>query len=261
MLVRKLTLALKNAPSWEDFVTTFRGRSYLSLKLKDVNHPAAKLLRNWRDHGVPVNTTSEPWTAEDLDSLVERGCHRLTTEHAYFLRKEMSKFIENKFWTVLPYNSVKHITRLQLSPAAIKDERDRKPRLLCDHSWSPVNDTTSPTSPPEAMQFSGALHRVLRRVRHADPKFGLVYLSKHDIKDRFYRMFLKADDCIRLAIVLPKYKGEPQLIAVPMAATMGWTKLPPVFSTMSETVANVANGNFKSSPHTVLPHRLEEHAS
>jgi hypothetical protein len=52
MLVHKLTLALENAPSWEDFVTTFRGRSYLSPKLEDVNHPAAKLLRNWRDQGV-----------------------------------------------------------------------------------------------------------------------------------------------------------------------------------------------------------------
>ena len=192
-LVRELTIALDSATSWEDFVNTFRGRSYLSPELEQVNHPAAALLREWRDHGVPVNTTSKPWTAEELDSFVDRGCHRSATEHADFLREEMSEFIENKFWTVLPYDSVKHITKLQLSPAAIKDERDRKPRLLCDHSWSPVNDTTLPHSPPEAMQFGGALHRVLRRVRHADPKFGPVYLSKHDIKDGFYRMFLKAD--------------------------------------------------------------------
>jgi hypothetical protein len=88
------------------------------------------------------------------------------------------------------------------------------------------------------MQFGGALHRVLRRVRHADPKYGPVYLSKHDSKDGFYQVFLKADDCIRLAIILPKYKEEPQLIAVPMAATMGWTESPPMFSVMSETVAD-----------------------
>jgi hypothetical protein len=74
----------------------------------------------------------------------------------------MSEFIKNKFWTVLPYDSLKHIAKLQLSPAAVKDERDRKPRLLCNHSWLPVNDTTSPTAPSEAMQFGGALHRVLR---------------------------------------------------------------------------------------------------
>jgi hypothetical protein len=111
------------------------------------------------------------------------------------------------------------------------------------------------------MQFGGALHRVLRRVRHANPKFGPVYLSKRNIKDGFYRMFLKSDDCTRLAIILPKYDGEPQLIAVPMAATMGWMQLPPVFSVMSETVADVTNRNFESLPRTVIPHRLEEPAS
>jgi hypothetical protein len=98
-------------------------------------------------------------------------------------------------------------------------------------------------------------------VRHADPKYGPVYLSKHDIKDGFYWMFLKADDCIRLAIILPKYEGEPQLIAVPMAATMGWTELPPVFTVMSKTVADVTNRNFKAAPRSVLPHQLEEPAS
>jgi len=259
--VRKLTAELDASPSWEDFVTRFRGRSYLAPALEEVDHPAIPMLLEWRDHGVPVNTTSEPWTAKELDSYVERGCHRSATEHSEFLREEMSEFIENKFWTVLPYDKVKHIPALQLSPAAVKDERDRKPRLLCDHSWSPVNDTTSPHAPPEAMQFGGALHRVLRRVRHANPKFGPVYLSKHDIKDGFYRMFLKASDCPRLAIILPKYDGEPQLIAIPMSCTMGWTQSPPTFSVMSETLADATNRNFAARPREVLPHRLEEPAS
>ena len=103
----------------------FRGQSYLAADLDLIDHPAANLLNDWREHGVPVRTTSEPWTAEELDALVERGCHRSATEHSDFLRKEMSEFIENKFWTVLPYDSVKHLTELQLSPAAVKDERDR----------------------------------------------------------------------------------------------------------------------------------------
>ncbi|MCA1807793.1 MAG: hypothetical protein LC687_08110, partial [Actinobacteria bacterium] len=133
--------------------------------------------------------------------------------------------------------------------------------LLCDHSWSPVNDTTAPHAPPEAMQFGGALHRVLRRVRHANPKYGPVFLAKHDIKDGFYRMFLKARDCARLAIILPRYEGEPQLIAIPMSCTMGWTQSPPTFSVMSETVANVTNHNFASQPRLARPHRLEEPAS
>jgi hypothetical protein len=46
-----------------------------------------------------------------------------------------------------------------------------------------------------------------------------------------------------------------------MAATMGWTELPPVFSVMSDTVADVTNRNFESMPRSVLPHQLEEPAS
>ena len=260
-LVTELTSALEASSSWEEFVSSFRGRSYLAPELDEVDHPASHLLRQWRDHGVPALTTSEPWTAKKLDSCVERGCHRSATEHSSFLREEMAEFIENKFWTVLPYDKVKNFPALQLSPAAVKDERDRKPRLLCDHSWYPVNDTTSPHAPPESMQFGGALHRVLRRVRHANPKFGPVFLSKHDIKDGFYRMFLKASDCPRLAIILPKYEGETQLIAIPMSCTMGWTQSPPTFSVMSETVTDLTNHEFSRQPRSVPPHRLEPAAA
>jgi len=63
-LVSELTAALDASPSWEDFVTTFRGRSYLSPELEEVDHPATELLREWREQGVPVHTTSEPWNAE-----------------------------------------------------------------------------------------------------------------------------------------------------------------------------------------------------
>ena len=99
-----------------------------------------------------------------------------------------------------------------LWPAAVKEERERKPRLLCDHSWDwgwdSLNDTTVPHAPPEAMQFSNALPRILYYVRHADPKFGPVKASKHDVKDGFYRMFLRAHDLLRLTLVLPRYEGD-----------------------------------------------------
>ena len=259
-LVSELLTSYDSASSWEEFVTEFRGRSYLSPTLEELDHPAADLLREWRDHGVPSHTTAKPWTDQERDACIERGCHHSATEHAVFLREEMAEFIENKFWTVLPYDEVKHLPNLQLSPAAVKDERDRKPRLLCDHSWYPVNDTTLPHAPPEAMQFGGALHRVLRRVRHANPRYGPTFLSKHDIKDGFYRLFLAAKDCPRLAIILPRYEGETQLVAIPMSCTMGWTESPPTFSSMSETVADVANASFATN-NRPAPHRLDSRAA
>jgi hypothetical protein len=74
-------------------------------------------------------------------------------------------------------------------------------------------------------------------------------------------MFLKASDCPRLAIILPRYDGEEQLIAIPMASTMGWVKSPPTFCTMSETVADLANSKTKRSPRAAEPHRLELNAA
>ena len=44
----------------------------------------------------------------------------------------MADNIENKFWMVLLYEVVKALIELMLSPAAIKEERDRRPRLLLD---------------------------------------------------------------------------------------------------------------------------------
>ena len=128
----------------------------------------------------------------------------------------MAEFIENKFWVVLPYTLVRHLQELMLSPTAVKDERNRKPHLLSHHSWpwpwGSVNDMTVHHAPPEAMQLGGALPQTLRLVRHANPKFGQPRLNKQDIKDGFYRMYLRASDCLRLALMLPRYDGEPPLV-------------------------------------------------
>ena len=136
----------------------------------------------------------------------------------------MAEFIDNKFWAVLPHELVKHLD-LMFSPAAVKDERDRKPRLLCDHSWpwpwGCINDATLPHAPPEAMQFGRTLPRILHLARHANPRFGPVKGSKHDMKDGYYKLFLDVSDCLKLAVLLPQCEGEAQLVAIPMALTVG----------------------------------------
>ena len=92
-LVRKLSEAYASADSWESFVNDFRGPSYLSPTVEDIDHPASELLRTWRDEGVPARTSSEPWTYEQKDRCVARGCHKSAIEHASFLREEMAEFI------------------------------------------------------------------------------------------------------------------------------------------------------------------------
>ena len=68
------------------------------------------------------------------DQRFAAGCHKSATEHFEFLREEPADFIENKFWVVLPCAAVRHMPELQLSPAAVKPERDRRPEVLIDHS-------------------------------------------------------------------------------------------------------------------------------
>ena len=260
-LVRDLVQQYKQASSWEDFVKQFRGPSYLSEELDTLDHPAAALLKLWKDQGVPVHSSSKPWTLEQKDACVERGCHPSATQHAPFLREEMADNIENKFWLVLPYEVVRALIELMLSPAAIKEERDRRPRLLCDHSWPwpwlSINESTIPHAPPEAMQFGRALPRILFWLRHANPKYGPPRAGKHDVKDGFYRLFLALRDCLRLSLLLPRYGDEPQLIGIPMACTMGWVQSPPTFCAMSETVCDRANQLWRERGSDSCPHRLD----
>ena len=60
----------------------------------------------------------------------------------------------------------------------------------------------------------------MSKIRHANPSHGPVHICKYDIKDGYYRMFLNANDCPRLSIILPRYEGEEQLIAIPMSTTI-----------------------------------------
>ena len=87
-------------------MSDFQGPSYLSKSLDELDHPAAALLRQWRDDGVPVHTSSQPWTSEQKDEAIRRGCHHSAKQHAPFLQEEMADSIENRFWMVLPYDLV-----------------------------------------------------------------------------------------------------------------------------------------------------------
>ena len=80
------------ASSWEEFVGSFRGPSYLPPLVDKLDHPVAALLSKWRDIGVPVHTTVESWTAEQKDKGIARGCHHSADEHADFLQEEMCRF-------------------------------------------------------------------------------------------------------------------------------------------------------------------------
>jgi hypothetical protein len=53
------------------------------------------------------------------------------------------------------------------------------------------------------MQFGGVLPRIMWILHHMDPNEGPVSMAKFDLADGFYRVFLWADDALKLTALLP----------------------------------------------------------
>ena len=91
------------------------------------------------------------------------------------------------------------------------------------------------------MQFGTALDRILREILLANPAFGPVQLMKVDLLDGFYRINLNVSDIPKLGVVFPIEQGEEPLVAFPLVLPMGWSNSPPIFSTATEIIADLAN--------------------
>jgi hypothetical protein len=144
-------------------------------------------------------------------------------------------------WTLLPARLVLNEVQLRLSPLGVVPQRDRRPRTISDYSFFGVNHETLALSPAECMQFGKALLRVLRHLKSANPHLGPVYLSKIDIADGFYRIWVRASDVTKLGVLFPSTDGEEYLIGFPLALPMGWTESPKIFTAATETVADLTN--------------------
>ena len=142
------------------------------------------------------------WSADAIEQCAQRGPHPSANLHRDFLRTEMADFIDAGFWVVLPLKQVRSLGRdFRLSPVAVKEEVNRRPWVIVDHTWFGVNGHTVVELPPQVMQFGGALSRILWLLHHADPSHGPVYMAKYDLSDGFSRMFL--DPSLKLSVLMP----------------------------------------------------------
>lgn len=186
---------------------------------------------------------------------MSRGSHPSAAAHHEFLREEMAEMLQQRFWIILPYDLVKHIPALRLSPLGVIPQRDRRPRVIVDFTFSGVNQHTVTVAPYEAMQFGRAFERVLHKIYHAHPRFGPVFLIKVDLADGFYRVPLASSHLPTLGVAFPNLPGEPALVALPLVLPMGWVASPPYFCAVTETVADLAN-HLLASPPRLPPHPL-----
>ena len=133
-------------------------------------------------------TSTTQWGTTRCDEAVRRGSHKSVHLHREFVFDEMLDFCQQGYWLVLPYALVQQWPELRVSPLGAVPQRDRRPQLIVDYSYSGVNQETVQLAPPEAMQFGRTLQQVLSRIVHADARYSPVHLSKIDIANGFYRV-------------------------------------------------------------------------
>jgi hypothetical protein len=243
---------------WRALVTAHQGQSHLSTNVRRLPHKAARLLEHLRIRGASVPTATPPWGAWQCAEAMRRGSHKSSEDAREFVATEMLEFCEQGYWVVLPYSLARQLANLRLSPLGVVPQRDRRPRLIVDYTFSRVNADTVPMAPREAMQFGRALQRVCSSLIHADPRYGPVAMAKIDIADGFYRVSLRVEDIPKLGVVLPTTPGHELLVAFPLALPMGWAESPPYFTALTETACDLANAHlWQRSARLNLPHRLE----
>ena len=225
---------LVKSMGWEALVRQRRGRGDMT-DMRGFQHPAKRLLRLYGRRGVPVKLRDKAWTRKQIEEAIRRGPHGSCAAHREFLHGEFANMINLNQWLVLPYSVVKHLKNLHVSPPGVVPQRNRRPRWICDYTWSGINDSTLPLVPWDSLQYGRALERYLRHILLADPAWGPVHMLKCDLSDGYYRLGVIPEDAPRLGMDFPgTFEGEP-LIAIPLVLPMGWTNSGPAFCAATET--------------------------
>jgi hypothetical protein len=246
---------------WQRFVKARRNGGDLSDLSNVENHPARRLLNHYKHRGVPVKFSSPKWSRTQLKAALTRGAHKSCNEHIDFLNEEFVDMIQKGQWVILPATMAMELEGLRLSPPGVVPQRDRRPRWICDYTWSGVNLETLPLAAMEAMQFGHALERILREILLANPAHGPVLLNKTDLSDGFYRMDLNSEDAPKLGVAFPTKEGAEPMVAVPLVLPMGWKNSPPAFSTATETIADLANQRLRRPDYHPPNHPLDQMAA
>ena len=246
--------------SWTDLFHRIKGRSNFASSLNHLRHQAAPFLQRYAQKGVPVVLTSKPWTLQQKDQAMRRGNHPSTRAFQDFMRTEMADMRSKGMFIVLPYQHVRSFPELRISPLGCVPQRERRPRIINDYTYSGVNGTTLKMAPEEAMQWGRTLHRILWYVHTADRRHGPVLMSKTDLSDGFYQLHLTPSGALKLAVPFSSPSGEMQ-VAIPTRLPMGWTESPPAFSAVTETIADLVNEKLETGGAIPPIHPLETLAS
>lgn len=257
------TSVLLQTHGWQKTIETLRGEPNVADSVSTLLHKASRILEYLRTRGAPVLTSTPPWTQQkERDRAIDRGPHKSSHGERDFVVAEMLEFCEQGYWLFVPYHNVCDLSGLRISPLGVVPQRDRRPQLIVDYTFSNVNQETVPLAPREAIQFGRALYRVIHNIVGANPRYGPVYMSKIDISDGFYRIWVAISDIPKLDVALPVAPGQTPLVTFPLALPMGWIESPPFFTiTVTETLFDLSNAKLSNSVYRGTEHRLEQAAA
>jgi hypothetical protein len=106
------------------------------------------------------------------DAAVLRGPHPSAgRQHAAFLLEDMYTYIRSRYWLVLPYHALRGHPKLKIAPASVVPQCERRPRPIIDYGYNGVNSQSIPLAPMYAMQFGGALQRILQCLAYINPTY------------------------------------------------------------------------------------------
>jgi hypothetical protein len=248
--------ALLRTHGWDYTVHRLRTPADLPDNIGALPHPAARLLKHMRDHGVPCKISTPQWSLARKDAAMARGPHKSALEFSDYLNDEMASMVARGQWMVLPYSDIRHFAALRLSPIGVVPQNERRPRTIVDYSHSHVNQETVRLAPSESMQFGRCLPRLLQKIVHSDPRHGPVRMTKEDVADGFYRLHTRPSDILALGVVFVSAADSTPLVAFPLTCPMGWVESPPWFTTATETGADLANAVLATT-YMPGPHRLD----
>ncbi|KAL7523132.1 hypothetical protein ACHAWF_000389, partial [Thalassiosira exigua] len=244
---------------WRRFIRQRRPVSDFA-SLDNVQHPARRLLHFYKHRRAPVKFSTPPWTQRQVNRALALGLHKSSLKYLDFLREDFVDMISKAQWIILPASVAKDLPGLCVSPPGVVPQCDHRPWWICDYSWCDVNNETLPLAALESMQFGHALDRVLSDFLLSNPAYDPVNILKVDIRDGFYRINLNVDDIPKLGVAFPTRPDEEKLIAFPLVLPMVWKNSPPIFSTATETIADLANARIRRRQHPA-PHPLDDLAT
>jgi hypothetical protein len=225
VLVQKAHQLYNSCTTWEQLVTLLHGtKGDFHEDVSKIPHQATDLLARFHISGAPVTLSTSPWSQErKLDALLW-GPHQSTYQNIPFLGQEFVDIIHKGQWILLPASLVLSDLNLHLSHLGIVLRRDWLPITHSDCTVCFINEDMVAVARGGGgcMQSGIDLWRVLKQVKHVNPKMRSIYLSKIDIADIFYLIWTRAVDMPHLGFLLTSRTGDEPLEGFSLVLQMGW---------------------------------------